>query len=653
MSHLKGASVLIPGSAWTPPQVEPAPATIIDFSRATRSYPEGRVRILCEDGTDVWWDMAKLPMDWITSLAEPATSPAAPPAARTPSRTRRSAAAAAPTPGLTPSTTTHARATARRRSVASKTAAATGDGYESTGLLSDGDGAAKATSPAAPPPPAAAAPASSGRRRSSASAVKSAIGSALLAAMSPAIAVTVTALGNSAVAKPSAITVDTDHELLSGGEGEQATTGTRQRRPRKSLRFAPGTYSPGANAAAAASATPLAPSLRAPAGAGGFTSPLTSPLISPLTSPRASGGGAHAHSFSLTASGAVAAAAEAAFASRPPQLSLARRLRNWMLIVVVCLPALYFYRQLQSGCSLAQWLGPLPSPLWSGGLEQLATADFWCAVGYQRPLLAVNLVFFLNVCVLFWLIGIAQGSTWLIDPFWQIIPVMIGLFYQHHPAAEANPLRSRLAMGLLWLWAVRLTHSYFRREEWQVGAREDWRYARMALRYGRWWPLISFFTVGVTQQAMLVGITSPLLAIHNTPAPWHPVLDPAIFLLAATGIMLALVADNQLRDFMMVNEKRAVEGREPLPVLDSGLWRYSRHPNFFGEQLWWWSLAMWGALVCGQPWMTLGAAFNTLCFVPITRMNEDRMLERRSRAEAYVRYQLTTSAWVPWFKGSE
>lgn len=48
--------------------------------------------------------------------------------------------------------------------------------------------------------------------------------------------------------------------------------------------------------------------------------------------------------------------------------------------------------------------------------------------------------------------------------YWTIIPVLIGLFYQHHPHATADALRSRVAMGLLWAWSIRLTHSYFRCE---------------------------------------------------------------------------------------------------------------------------------------------------------------------------------------------
>lgn len=74
------------------------------------------------------------------------------------------------------------------------------------------------------------------------------------------------------------------------------------------------------------------------------------------------------------------------------------------------------------------------------------------------------------------------------------------------------------------------------REEWQVGAREDWRYADMRRKLGRaGWAVVSFFAVGVVQHLMLVGLTMPLLAIHTSPLPWQLLADTAIFLAALTG----------------------------------------------------------------------------------------------------------------------
>ncbi len=77
------------------------------------------------------------------------------------------------------------------------------------------------------------------------------------------------------------------------------------------------------------------------------------------------------------------------------------------------------------------------------------------------------------------------------------------------------------------------------------------------------------------------------------------------------------------------------------------MWRYSRHPNYFGEQLWWWSLGLFAANV-GQPWALAGTAFNSACMVGVTRLTEARMLARPERAALYRGYQGRTSVWVPW-----
>jgi steroid 5-alpha reductase family enzyme len=67
---------------------------------------------------------------------------------------------------------------------------------------------------------------------------------------------------------------------------------------------------------------------------------------------------------------------------------------------------------------------------------------------------------------------------------------------------------------LTFIWGLRLTHSYFRREEWKFGVREDWRYTKMAIDYGNpLWYFVSFFAVGVAQHPMIVGISLPLYSV--------------------------------------------------------------------------------------------------------------------------------------------
>ena len=89
----------------------------------------------------------------------------------------------------------------------------------------------------------------------------------------------------------------------------------------------------------------------------------------------------------------------------------------------------------------------------------------------------------------------------MIDPYWSIIPPLIAHFYRLHASTLATvSARGDLMLIIVWIWSIRLTHSYFRREEWKFGEREDWRYNKMAtVDYPKSWPIMSFFLVGVCQ----------------------------------------------------------------------------------------------------------------------------------------------------------
>ncbi|GJP32351.1 hypothetical protein CLOM_g16948 [Closterium sp. NIES-68] len=344
---------------------------------------------------------------------------------------------------------------------------------------------------------------------------------------------------------------------------------------------------------------------------------------------------------------------------------LHKSVANFVLSVLVVLPSLLIARKFIAD---AKHLPPsaFSSPASPPDIDLTAVAaaaadatgggnpEWWWRVvawGVRRPIGCVCALFALNVDVLFWVISLLQRSTWLIDPYWTFIPPLILEFYSAHPAASTCAPRARLVRVVLLLWSARLTHSYLRREQWRWGWREDWRFSDMRRQYGRHWWWLSFPLVYVFQHVLLVGLTLPLYAVHASASPLSP-LDLLAASLALTGIVTAAVADTQLHAFMTNNDRLRAAGKPSVLLLDSGIWRYSRHPNYFGEQLFWWALALWG-WNAGMGWTVVGTVVNSLCMVAVTVLVEKRMRGKEERREMFEAYCRRTSMWVPWFAGKQ
>jgi len=315
-----------------------------------------------------------------------------------------------------------------------------------------------------------------------------------------------------------------------------------------------------------------------------------------------------------------------------------KNIMNAMLCAVILIPSFIATHYLYTECD------PEVPPVYDAGNVEAA-----CSLAIHEPILFANTLFFINVTLGFWFVGLLQKSFWLIDPYWTLLPPLLGHLYQLHPNAQADETRSKITLGLLWIWSARLTYSYFRREDWKFGEREDWRYTKMAKENPRSWWILSFLAVGLAQQPMLVGISLPAFTVHTSTLPFgHN--DMLATFGCLLGLTTAYFADNQLRVFMLNNEALAKAGKPKAPVLNTGLWAYSRHPNYLGEQIWWWSFAAFAANL-GMPIMFAGTAFNSCVLAAVTYMTEERMLTNwpEARAKLYRDYAKKTSALIPFF----
>ncbi|PIA34975.1 hypothetical protein AQUCO_03700317v1 [Aquilegia coerulea] len=317
-------------------------------------------------------------------------------------------------------------------------------------------------------------------------------------------------------------------------------------------------------------------------------------------------------------------------------------LRRALVAILVPLPSIVFY------LTFLQHYNTFKSSSTTANATTLHAIWIWC---FDHPLLLAIFLFFMNVDVLFWIISLIQSSHWMIDLYWTVLPVMLVNYFATHPHSKFNALRSIVMMSLTYTWSIRLSHSYFRRERWQCGAREDWRFTSMRKQYGKRWWWLSFFAVYISQQVLMMGVCLPMYAVHSVDKPWN-MWDTTATIICVCGIICAYFADTQLHKFLSKNDELKEHGKPSEAILDKGLWRYSRHPNYFGEQVWWWGLVVFGWNV-GYGWTLIGSLMNSLCLAYVTGLVEQRMLKHEYRSNAYQRYQKTTSVWIPWFKLSD
>jgi steroid 5-alpha reductase family enzyme len=207
------------------------------------------------------------------------------------------------------------------------------------------------------------------------------------------------------------------------------------------------------------------------------------------------------------------------------------------------------------------------------------------------------------------------------DPYWSVAPLAIALYWAWAGGTAAVAERQLLVVVLVALWGARLTANWAR--GWTGIAHEDWRYVDLRAQTGRlYWG------------ASLVGLhLAPTLVVFLGCLPLWPALasgtrplgalDVAAAAVTLGGVALELSADEQLRRFRRTAPRGA--------ILESGLWAWSRHPNYLGEILFWLGLALFSLAAAGFVWWAwLGVAAIVAMFrFASLPMMEARMLARR------------------------
>ncbi len=252
------------------------------------------------------------------------------------------------------------------------------------------------------------------------------------------------------------------------------------------------------------------------------------------------------------------------------------------------------------------------------------------------PLALHGLAFCAGLSLLTWIASVVRHDASLVDRTWSLMIAGPMLVYLWEHVAWAGP-RTAAVLGLVVAWAVRLSF-YITRRNWGHG--EDRRYRAIRERNEPHFALKSLVLVFALQAVLAWIVAMPTLAGMVGTQPFGA-LDIVGIVMAAAGFAFEAIGDLQMATFRMTPGTR---GR----LMDTGLWRYSRHPNYFGEALFWWGIWI-VALAAGG----LAAAWTVLSPLLMTglllKVSGVALLEKDigERRPAYRDYILRTNAFFP------
>ncbi|HZN77796.1 MAG TPA: DUF1295 domain-containing protein [Micromonosporaceae bacterium] len=271
-------------------------------------------------------------------------------------------------------------------------------------------------------------------------------------------------------------------------------------------------------------------------------------------------------------------------------------------------------------------------------LAGVAAALAAIAGGDWHPL-ATTLVADVVATVVVFAVSMVVRNASVYDPYWSVAPPVIAVAWVAL-AGGGNPVRQVLVVALIVLWGVRLTANWA--STWRGLDHEDWRYRQLREQTrGRvpWWVVNLGGIQLMPTLVVFVGMLPvwPALTVGDRPL-W--IVDIVAVVVTLGAIALEATADAQLHRFAA---DPANQGR----IVDRGVWRYSRHPNYLGEIGFWWGMWLFGLAAAPSWWWTVvGPLAMVVLFVTVSiPLMDRRSLDRRP---GYADHMRRVPALVPW-----
>lgn len=248
-------------------------------------------------------------------------------------------------------------------------------------------------------------------------------------------------------------------------------------------------------------------------------------------------------------------------------------------------------------------------------------------------ILAVALFIYMN----FWFfVSLIKKRNDFADVAWGIGFVFLTWISYFISANSGN--RGLLVSVLVSIWGIRLAWYVYKRNR---GKKEDYRYLAWREAWGKWFVLRSYFQVYILQGFLLFVIVMPVLFINKNIGNSLNYLDLLGLSIWIFGFVFEVVGDAQLASFIKKPENKG-------KTMQSGLWKCTRHPNYFGEVVQWWGIWII-SLSISFGWMMIISPV-TITFL-ILKVSGIPMLEKKMAENSdFINYKKRTSMFIPWFR---
>ncbi len=216
------------------------------------------------------------------------------------------------------------------------------------------------------------------------------------------------------------------------------------------------------------------------------------------------------------------------------------------------------------------------------------------------------------------------------DPYWSVQPIVILVF-----AAVTRPLNLLriLMLVAVCFWGVRLTANWA--YTFLGMDHQDWRYTMLKEQTGVFYPVINFLGIHMFPTLIVYSCVLPAVFVFHEDTGFT-IWNALLFFVSIGAAVLQLFADTQMHRFRKNRTGRFIR---------TGLWKYSRHPNYLGEILMWWGIGLSAYLVMpGRYYLLFGALANTLMFLFVSIPMADK---RQSKKEGFAEYKASTHMLIP------